>query len=234
MPTGYLTGVRLPEDVERGAVGGPRFKTTVLELDSGFEKRNIDWTQGRAEYDLGFGLLQKFQADPSGLKTDLDDLIHLFYIVQGRAFSFRMKDWSDYEIGRENGTNITAQLIALGDDTTGPFQIFKRYTVGSNTYDRIITKLVPDTVEIFIDAVLQVEDTDYTLNDDTGEITMTGHGALLSTGGTGPGGEEVLTIRVDFDVHVRLDSDELKINMEIFSAGSWPNIVLVELRGTGL
>jgi uncharacterized protein (TIGR02217 family) len=232
MPNGFLTDVRLPINIERGAVGGPRFKTTVLELDSGFEKRNIDWSQGRGEWDIGYGLLQKFQEDPASLKLDLDELVHFFYIVQGRAFSFRFKDWLDFEIGRENGVDITAQLIALGDGTTGPFQIFKRYQVGTNTYDRVITKLVATTMQAFRDGVEMTEGVDYTLNNDTGVITLTV--ALAATGGTGPGGEEVLTVRVDFDVHARLDTDELKISMETFNAGAWPSIVIVELRGTGI
>jgi uncharacterized protein (TIGR02217 family) len=225
----YLAGVRLSESVERGAVGGPRFKTTVLELDSGFEKRNVDWTQARGEYDIGFGLLEKFQSDPASLKLDLDELIHFFYIVQGRAFSFRFKDWSDFEIGIENGIDITAQLIALGDDTTGPFQVFKRYTVGSFTYDRVITKLVTGTTDLFREGVPEAG---ATINDDAGTVTLST--PLDSTGGSGPSSEEILTVRTEFDVHARLDMDDLKVNMETFNAGSWPNIVAVEVRGTGL
>lgn len=229
----FLPLVRLPEDIERGALGGPRFNTTVLELDSGREKRNQNWQDTRGEWDVGFGMLQKFQLDPASTKLDVDDLIKFFYTVRGKAFSWRFKDWSDFEVGRENGVEISAQFIALGDDSTVLFQLFKRYAFGGSTpHDRLITKIVPGTEEIFVEGVLQTTPGDYTLVDDTGLLTMVV--APASTGGSGPSSEEVLTVRYDYDVHARLDTDDLKINMELFSAGSWPQTPIVELLGTGL
>jgi len=233
--TSFLAGVRLDENVERGALGGARFNTSVLELDSGFEKRNINWSVPRAEYDIGYGLLLKFQVDPSSLALDLDDLIHFFYIVQGRAFSFRMKDWSDYEIGYENGSSagVSRQILGLGDDVTTDFPIFKRYNFGGVNFDRPLTKLVDNNkIELTKDGVLQTNPADYTIDADRGLFKMVT--APASTGGTGPGGVELLEFRCEFDVHVRLDTDDLKINMEIFNAGSWPNIPVVELRGNGI
>ena len=229
----FLTGIRLPEDIERGALGGARFNTSVLELDSGFEKRNINWSTPIGEWDVGFGLLLKFQQDPTDMKLDLDDLINFFYIVNGKAYSFRFKDWSDYEIGYQNGTAIDAQLLALGDDVTTDFQIFKRYVYGPNTFDRVLTKIAEDSsLQVFLDGALQTETTHYTVDYDRGIISFVTPPA--STGGTGPGGEELVTFRTNFDCHVRLDTDDLKVNMEIFNAGSWPNVPLIELRGNGL
>lgn len=233
MATGFLTGVQLPTDIERGAIGGPRFNTTVLELDSGFEKRNINWSQTRGEWDVGYGLLLKFVEDPSSVKLDVDTLLHFFYSVNGKAFSWRFKDWSDFEIGMENGVDIDRQFIGLGDDVTTQFQVFKRYQFGSApVFDRIITKLVDGTVRVYLDGVLQTEPGDYTADDDRGLINFVT--APASSGGTGPGGEELVEIRTEFDSHVRLDTDDLKISMEMFNAGAWPNIPVVELRGTGL
>lgn len=227
----YVAGVRLPVDVERGAAGGPRFNTTVLSLDSGYEKRNINWSQARGEWEVGYGLMQKFQDDPDGAETDLDHLIKVFRVMHGRAYSFRFKDWSDYEIGQRNGAlDIDGQVIGLGDGVTTEFQVFKRYQVESNTHDRTITKLVDGTVKVYKDAVLL--GTGYTVDHDTGLITFTS--APLATGGTGEGGAESLAVRCEFDCHVRFDSDDLKLSMELFNAGSWENIPLVELLGTGL
>jgi len=64
----YLTNVRLNENIERGALGGGRFNTSVLDLDSGFEKRNVNWSIPLAEFDIGFGLLIKYQLDPTLVK----------------------------------------------------------------------------------------------------------------------------------------------------------------------
>ena len=235
MAGSYLSGVRLNENVERGALGGPRFNTSVLELDSGFEKRNANWSVPRAEFDLGFGLLLKFQEDPSSMQLDLDELINLFYIVQGRAFSFRMRDWSDYEIGYQNESSVgvSRQFLGLGDDTTTAFQAFKRYNFGGQTFDRVLTKLVDNGfIELTLDGVAQTTPGDYTLDADRAIFNMVV--APASTGGTGPMGEELLEFRAQYDNHIRLDTDDLKVNMEVFNAGSWPNFPAVELRGNGI
>ena len=224
----FLTGVRLPPDIERGVTGGPRFNTTVIELDSGYEQRNVNWSQVRGEWDAGYGLMYKF--NESGLTTaDLNTVMSIFYVCQGRANSFRFKDWSDFEIGYEDGTPVDPQFLAFGDDVTLAFSAFKRYVIETFAYDRTVTKLVNGTLQVFLDGAIQTETTHYTVNYDTGIISFVT--APASTGGTGPSGEEVVTFRSEFDVHVRLNTDDLKLNMEIFNAGSWPAIPLVELRG---
>lgn len=221
--------IRLPSDIERGAVGGPMFKTTVLELSSGFEKRNIDWSQTRGEWDVGYGLLNKFEQAAGDL--DINELTAFFYTQEGRAHSFRFKDWADFAIGNFSDPVNDHQDIGLGDDARVDFQAFKRYISGATTYDRTITKLLSNLV-VLLDNVVQIITTDYTVNLNTGVITFVT--APASTGGTGPGGEEVVAIATEFDNHVRFDTDQLQINMEIFNVGSWPNIPIVELRGTGV
>lgn len=232
----YLVGVQLNENVERGALGGGRFNTSVLPQDSGFEKRNINWSVPIAEFDIGFGLLIKFQLDPTDIQLDLDELINFFYIVQGRASSWRFKDWSDFEIGIENGRTggISRQFLGLGDDVKTDFRIFKRYNFGGKTFDRLgLTKLVDNAkVELTLDGVLQTNPGDYTLDADRGLFKFVT--APASTGGTGPGGEELIEFRCEFDLHMRLDTDDLKVNLEMFNAGSWPNIPIIELRGNGI
>jgi len=242
MAASYLVGVRLNENIERGALGGARFNTSVLPQDSGFEKRNVNWSVPIAEFDIGFGLLIKFQLDPTDVQLDLDELINFFYIVQGMAFSFRFKDFSDFEIGLENGrtAGISRQFLGLGDDVKTDFQIFKRYSFGGKTFDRLgLTKLVDNAkVELTVDGVLFTKVTsspvalEYTVDADRGLFKL--GVAPLSTGGTGPGGEELLEFRCEFDLHMRLDTDDLKVNLEMFNAGSWPNIPILELRGNGI
>ncbi len=232
----YLAGVRLNENVERGALGGGRFNTSVLTLDSGFEKRNKNWSVPLSEFDVGFGLMLKFQVDPSDIQLDVDELINFFYIVNGMADSWRMKDWSDFEIGYENGSTagISRQFLGLGDDSTTDFQIFKRYSYGGRTFDRLsLTKMVDDSfVELAVDGVIKDNPADYTIDADRGLFKF--DTAPLSTGGTGPGGEHLIEFRCRFDNHVRLNTDDLKISMEMFNAGSWPNLPVLELRGNGI
>lgn len=228
---------QLPEDIERGVIGGPRFKTTVFTLESGLEQRNVDWVAPRRNWDAGYGLLRKFE-DGVPFDTDLDLLINLFHTMEGKAHSFMFKDFSDFEIGYELGTQITAQQIGLGDDTTKLFQIFKQYSVdliggGTRPYVRPLTKIVDDAqFQVFLDGVLQTEGVDFTMDFLRAQITFVT--APASTGGTGPGGEEVVSVRCNFLNHVRFDTDKLDVSMELFNAGRWPNFPMIELRENGL
>lgn len=194
--------VRLPENVERGASGGPSFNTTVLELSSGHEQRNQNWAATRAFYDIGYGIQNK---------NDLSAVIAFFYARRGKARGFRFKDWSDFEVS-------TAQEVATGDDVTDDFQIIKRYDSGSVIFDRPLTKLVSGTVAIYIDDVLQTSG--YSIDYDTGILSFTAAPVL----------DEIITWTGEFDTPVRFDTDSLAVSMEIFYAGTIPSIPLVEVR----
>lgn len=217
--------VQLPSDIERGAVGGPMFKTRVLGLESGHEQRNIDWSQARGEWDISYGLMS---LEDNQLGTYIHLVRDFFYARVGRAHSFNFKDWTDFEIGKIATATVDNQLIALGDDATVAFQIFKRYSSGGVNHDRTIEKIVPATAVVLLDNVAQTEGADYALDDTTGIITMVV--APASTGGTGPGGEEVLAVALEFLVPVRFDDDHLRINIENFQAGAVPSIPVVEIR----
>ena len=192
--------IRLPEDVERGAVGGPLFKTTVHTLGSGFEVRNIDWSDARGEWDIGYGIQDRAANDA---------VISFFYARQGRGRGFRFKDWSDFEV-------ITGN-IGTGDGLNTDFQLRKQYVSGAVTYNRTITKPVAGTVRIFLDGI---ETFDFVVDTTTGVVTM----------GVAPGGGVVVTATFEFDVPVRFDTDKLDVNVEWFKAESIPQIPVIELR----
>ncbi len=200
--------VRLSEDVERGSQGGPRFKTSILILSSGFEKRNIDFAQARGSWDIGYGV---------GDKEQFNEIIEFFYARQGRASSFRFKDWSDFEIG-DDATD-TPQTIATGDTSTTAFQIVRTYTSGPTTFDRVVTKIVASpTPRVFLDGVEQFAD--FTIDLLTGILTFTSAPAAVAIG-----------VICEFDVAVRFDTDALDVNMLFFNAGSIPAIPVIEVRG---
>ncbi len=202
---------RLPDDVEKGASGGPGFKTSVTVRSSGKEQRNSEWSTTRGEWDIGYGILTK---------EDFAVVLAVFYAQRGRLDGFRFKDWSDFE--------LADQQIALGDDTTTVFQIFKRYTFGAVNFDRDLTRIITGTIVVRLDGVLQTDPGDYTIDLDTGLITMVV--APASTGGTGPSSEEVLSVECDFEVPVRFDTDTFGITLEVFNAGAIPNLPIVELK----
>src|SRR5262245_60049925 len=81
--------VQFPTAIAMGFTGGPAWKTTVMTLASGYEKRNQDWSVARAVYTCTQGLKNQ---------SDLDTLIAFFMARRGRAYGFRFKDWADYQL----------------------------------------------------------------------------------------------------------------------------------------
>ncbi|MHA2069334.1 MAG: DUF2460 domain-containing protein, partial [Candidatus Thorarchaeota archaeon] len=155
--------VRLPDDVEKGSSGGPEFLTIIDPRATGFEKRNIQWSQARAKYDVGYAIQNK---------ADFNAVRDFFFARFGRAHSFRFKDWGDFEMAR--------QIIGQTDTSTTDFQIFKRYTSGALDYDRTIQKTVDGTVSVWVNNVAITEGaggSQYTLDDLTGIVVL---GATLA------------------------------------------------------
>ena len=46
----------LPDNISRGARGGPERRTQVVELASGDEERNASWANSRRRYDVAYGI----------------------------------------------------------------------------------------------------------------------------------------------------------------------------------
>jgi uncharacterized protein (TIGR02217 family) len=202
--------VRLPEDVEKGAEGGPGFNTTVLKLSSGFERRNINWERELGEWDIAYGI---------ETKADLEDVVAFFYVRRGKAYGFRFKDWSDFEIGAAGSPHT----IGTGTGAQSVFQVYKTYTDAGGSFARKITRLDPDfPIQVYVNGVLKTLTTHYTVNYDTGVITFTG-------GNFPPNGHAVAVI-CWFDVPVRFDIDKLRVRMEWEDAMEIPNIPIVGIK----
>lgn len=128
--------VIFPEDISYGSSGGPGFNTSIIELASGAEQRNVNWKQQRAEYDVSHGIKTREQ---------MEHLLEFFTARRGKAFGFRFKDWMDFEVPRQR-----APLI---DDRN--FQIYKRYEAETAyAFERPITKIVPGTAKVWVNNVL--------------------------------------------------------------------------------
>jgi uncharacterized protein (TIGR02217 family) len=121
--------VLFPVDISFGSTGGPKWKTSVFQADSGFEARVSDWKSTRAEYDVSQGIKVQGQ---------MDVLTAFFYARRGRAYGFRFKDWNDY--------TADSLTLGLGDYATTSFQLVKTYqSTGpdavSHTYLRPLKKI---------------------------------------------------------------------------------------------
>lgn len=223
MPFSFLTDARLDELVERNFKAIPVFRNILLPQDSGKEKINQEQGgQFKTKFRLGYGIVKKFQADPASAELDLSHLYNHFIICGGIRGSFRLKNHVDFEIGIEHGVDLaTPQQIGVGDGIKTVFQAAKTFVILSHTHDHIVTKLVVGT-RTYLDGTLDVSGV--TVDLDRGTVTYD----------AAPAGGVVVGLRSEYDYHVRYNNDEAEFDMEVFNAGSVPNLELIEKFGTGL
>lgn len=196
-----------PEAISYGSKGGPAFKTSVVTLASGKERRNIEWSQVQASYDVSHGIKSP---------EELMELRAFFYARYGKAHSFMFRDWGDCEIFNQN--------IGVGDGTTKTFQMIRSYISQGSQYDRIITKLKTGSVlPIKVNGVALVENTGYTINYTTGKITFTV---------APPVGHIINVPYAFFYVHVRFDIDIFDPKHDFWLYQSWESIPLLEIKDT--
>ena len=202
--------VRFPDNISRGARGGPERRTQVVELASGDEERNASWANSRRRYDVAYGIRR---AD------DLAVVVAFFEARNGRLYGFRTKDWADYKSSLPSQA-ITAndQQIGTGTGSLKTFQLAKRYTSGAQAWVRTIAKPVAGTVRIALGTVEQMSG--WTLDVATGVVTFT----------TAPGNGVIVRAGFEFDVPVRFDTDMLDVTLDIERLGSITSIPLVEIR----
>jgi len=189
-----IADYRLPETIERGAHGGPDFKTVIQESISGKEQRIILWARCRASYDIAYSVLKS--DDPAG---NYIKVLTLFYGHQGKAYPFRFKAWNDYQANSEQ--------FGVGDGTTTAFQLTKTYdpgqvllgTPGARVYVRNIVLPVASSVLVFDNGA------------PAGSHTL-GAGGVI-TFATAPVSSHKLTWTGEFDLPVRFDTDHLPVVM---------------------
>ena len=202
--------VRFPDNISRGARGGPERRTQIVELASGDEERNASWADSRRRYDVAYGIRR---AD------DLAAVVAFFEARNGRLHGFRYKDWADYKSALPSqAITATDQQIGTGTGSLQTFQLAKRYTSGAQTWVRTITKPVTGTVRVALGMVEQMSG--WTLDTTTGVITFT----------TAPAGGVIVRAGFEFDVPVRFDSDTLDVTLDFERLGSITAIPLLEIR----
>jgi len=223
MPQLYLTGVRLSEDIEAGALGGPRWNNSRGELDSGFIHPNRRWVQPLYGFNISFGIINKDDIDGTGM-VNITQILNLYNVANGSAFGFLFKDFTDFEIGLLNGVDLPGDppALATGDGVKTVFQMQKTYRVGGFSQVRDITKVRTGTAKVYLDTVLQ--GAGFTVDEDRARITFD----------VAPGMGVLIGLRTAFDNLVQFASDDLNLNMRVFNAGSVPDIELLEVRGNGI
>ena len=202
--------VRFPENISRGARGGPERRTQVVELASGDEERNASWANSRRRYDVAYGIRR---AD------DLAAVVAFFEARNGRLHGFRYKDWADYKSALPSqAITATDQQIGTGTGSHQTFQLAKRYTSGAQTWVRTIAKPVAGTVRVALGMVEQMSG--WTLDATIGVVNFT----------TAPANGVIVRAGFEFDVPVRFDSDTLDVTLDFERLGSITAIPLLEIR----
>ena len=201
---------RFPDNISRGARGGPERRTQIVELASGSEERNASWANSRRRYDVAYGVRR---AD------DLAAVVAFFEARNGRLHGFRFKDWADFKSCLPSQTpGPTDQPIGTGNGAAAQFQLAKPYTSGAQSWTRAITKPVAGTVTIALNGTPLASG--WSVSTATGLVTFT----------TAPALGVAITAGFEFDVPVRFDTDALDVTLDLDRLGTITSIPLVEIR----
>jgi uncharacterized protein (TIGR02217 family) len=196
-----------PHTASVGSTGGPGFSTDVDSTESGYEFRNINWSQARHKYQIASGIADK---------QTWSEVKNFFMRCQGRAIGFRFLDPEDYSSAADGWSDPTPadQLIGVGDGAVRKFALVKSY----DGYLRDITKPISGTVVASVNGV-EVPADGFVLDPATGIIEFD----------TAPAAGKAVRAGFLFEVPCRFDSDEL--------TASWSDanllqgsVQLVELR----
>ncbi|MCA1596141.1 MAG: DUF2460 domain-containing protein [Chloroflexi bacterium] len=170
-------------DVVSRQMGGPRYGTQVATSVSGWEERAAQWGIGRLRWEI---------EEHSLSRLDALNLLAWFRTHAGRAKTFLMRDWTDYQFTNEP---------MVGSGTT--WQLVKRYTDGPMTILRNISQPDPNTLVMT-----------------AGGVKLTGYQVSLTgvvTFSSAPGSTPMASGQ--FMVPVRFDSDSLA--MRHVAAQQW-------------
>ena len=195
---------RMPERLSFGARGGPMFSTEVNKTTGGQRYANGNWLYPLHLFDVSQGVKTQ---------TDFEEIRAFFWVVNGRRDAFRFKDWSDYRA-------VSQPLVLIGGSD---YQLLRRYSHGSRTFDRPIYKPVA-TPTVYRTRVGVTTAISPTIDLTTGEVTVSGH-----LGG------DTYTWTGEFDVPVAFVNDQLESiivnrNPQEGFLIEWPSIQLEEIR----
>jgi uncharacterized protein (TIGR02217 family) len=196
--------VQFPPKVSFGSSGGPGFRTSIFEVDSGQIGGVIEWERIRSRYNVKLDFVND---------VELDAVQNHFYAMRGRGIGFRFKDWQDYTLSNQN--------FFVGDGVTKSFQLFKRYISGAHKFDRTIKKPVVGTLgDILIDGVAQTDGSDFVVDFTTGLVNFDVAPVRGSVGRVS---------LIEFDVPCRYDTDLLDIAVSEFQQFAVAGIPIIEV-----
>ena len=114
-----------------GSIAKFGFSTQIVTLASCAEQRNVNWSNSRGRWNISTGIRSR---------ADMAAVTAHFHAVKGRAYSFRFKDWNDFDATDQAMVQITLTV----------WQIVKRYDCSGYEHVRTITKPVAGSVAVKI------------------------------------------------------------------------------------
>ncbi len=177
--------IRLPSSLARYLQGGPVFNTLIATASSGYELRKLERQIPIYCYKASNCLLNK---------EEYEEIISFFNARRGKAYSFRLKDYFDYEVYN--------QVIGIGggDNNSKKYQLIKQYIDPVNSFSRVISLPVKDTIKVITHSGDEIK---INSNHDNGEITIE---ESIKEG-------EFLVASFQFDVKVRFNNDFLNFRI---------------------
>ena len=112
------------------------------------------------------------------------------------------------------------QAIATGDEVKRAFPLRKGYVSGAQTAWRPIAKPVLGTVRVAVGGTPQQEGIAWTVDPANGVVTFADP----------PDQDAEITAGFEFDVPVRFDAAQIRVQVSSFKAGEAPSVPVVELR----
>jgi uncharacterized protein (TIGR02217 family) len=198
--------VLFPIEIGQEASIAPGFSTNIVTSASGFEARNVNWSQARMRFDAGPGVRGE---------AELQTLLGFFRARRGPAVGFRFRDPYDNSSNAMAGTPTALdQAIGSGDGVTSTFALVKIYGTGER---RRITRPVAGSVRVAVDGVEL--STGWALRD-KGVVEFD----------SAPATGAAITAGFLFDTPVRFAEDRIEVNRSTFQAGEAPSVPLVEVR----
>ena len=210
--------VRIDEDVERGATGGPSFRTIIQRAPkSAKEVRVQDWQYALRQWQIGYSA-----GHERGRNIVSDKILTFFLERRGRLHSFRFRDWTDYQAVRARFYTRTGAAA----ETTAQLGLWYGE---NNPYWRKITKPVDGTVSIYVNnagdvarAATLVPPASYSINYLTGIATIQASVFGAST-------TSYLYWSGEFDLPVRFDTDDFEQRVANIDAVSMPRFPIIEV-----
>lgn len=204
--------IRLPVNIERGALYTARTNTLVTRLANGRSVANQQWPVTLGRWDITYGLQE---LDPVVISEGIRAVSLFHQARHGQARTFRFKDWLDFKLNQEP--------IGFLDGVAETWQMKKKYA-DFGGFSETKDVILPSQDTAFVvryDGIVKTEGVDFSINYATGLITSL-------TGAPAGTGVEVVDVTGDFEKLVSFEEPTLDIRQEWLQSAEVRSVPIIE------